>query len=50
MGTGCFLFLCQIFLFVLAIFSRISLNNKFFSLLFVCVIFVVEKEMQNSSR
>ena len=42
MGTGYFV-LCQIFLFILAIFSRISLNNKFFSLLFVCVIFVVEK-------
>lgn len=41
MGTGCFNFMPDYL--VLAIFSRISLNNKFFSLLFVCVIFIVEK-------
>jgi len=42
MGTGTS-FLFQVFLFILDIFHRISLNNKLFSLLFVCVIFVVEK-------
>lgn len=42
MGTGTSFyskFSCSAMLY----FNRISLNNKLFSLLFVCVIFVVEK-------